>query len=57
MTAYDGLQVTRSCFSGRNFLLWKAEYEELTKKKKVTFPKVAKKVTRVSMDVLMGSGD
>ena len=52
MTPYDWVQVAKACLSGGNYLLWKAEYEELAKNK-VSIKRKSKNAP-MTLDMLLG---
>lgn len=56
ITHCDWFQVAKLCLTGRNFLLWRVEYEELAKKETAS-QKVGRRGTRMARDMWMGIGD
>eukprot|EP00070_Physeter_catodon_P036307 XP_028343201.1 endogenous retrovirus group K member 5 Gag polyprotein-like [Physeter catodon] len=54
MTIYDWTQVARACLSGGQYLLWRTEYEDLTKKQTAINKK---RKPHITLDMLIGTGD
>ncbi|XP_070439041.1 endogenous retrovirus group K member 5 Gag polyprotein-like [Equus przewalskii] len=55
MIPYDWTQVAKTCLAGGQYLLWKAEYEDLVRRQ-VSLNKKFKK-EEITMDMLLGEGD
>ncbi|XP_039096228.1 uncharacterized protein LOC120237133 [Hyaena hyaena] len=55
MTPYDRIQVAKACLSGGQYLLWKAEYDDLARKRAA----INKRTNRrdITLDKLLGKGD
>ena len=55
MAPYDWVQVAKACLSGGNYLLWRAEYEELAKRQ-VSMKRKSKDAP-MTLDMLLGRGE